>query len=202
MKKNKVAVYEDDAAKLDRKAVEADLRLICRDEKQIIKSRDNIKSEMVEILNAAIRQGLALQRICKHEQVSFSFIEKVRDKLPWGDDLKSVFETAKKRVAFAHGIGKEIKSLDDLQPEGKKQLLLLLGIAPQQNRDGEGEAPQHDDPFTGAISSLLSFKQDFLKVLKLKPLEERTKPQLRHFIEDTEWLVEMRKQAERLLEAD
>lgn len=195
-----VEVYEDLAVKQDKKALVADAKLICKDEKLIVGKRKVIAASIVDVINAIVRQGEALQRMCKHEQVSFSFINSIADQLPWGKDAREVFELAKRRVAIASNLKGGISSLEEIAPDNRRQILLHLGFLTSGERDGGGPAPRISDPFSNFLTDVVKLKQDLQKCERIAPLESRSKAQLETFLEDTQWIDEYRKQAKKLLD--
>lgn len=195
-----VEVYEDVAAKQDRKALLADAKLICKDEKLIVGKRKVINASIVDVINAIVRQGEALQRMCKHEQVSFSFINGIADQLPWGKDAREVFDLAKRRVAIASNLKGGIKSLDDIAPDNRRQILLHLGMLTSGERDSGGAAPAISDPFSNFLTDVVKLKQELQKCERITPLETRSKSQLEDFLADTQWIDDYRKQAKKLLD--
>lgn len=196
-----VEVYEDMAVKQDKKALIADAKLICKDEKVIVAKRRVISASIIDVINAIVRQGEALQRMCKHEQVSFSFINSIADQLPWGKDAREVFELAKRRVAIASKLKGGITSLDEIAPDNRRQILLHLGFLTSGERDSGGAAPQLSDPFSNFLNDVVKLKQELQKCDRITPLEGRSKGQLETFLADTQWIDDYRKQAKKLLGA-
>lgn len=197
-----VVPYDEFATVQDKKALRADLKAIKLDEHLIHGKRKVMDQSVLDILNAFIRQGEALQRMSKHEQISFRFIQQILPELPWGKNAREVFETAKRRVAFAADFKGGIKSLADIAPDSRRQLLLHLGLLTSGERGGDGAAPAINDPFTHFLSDITRFKQDFQKCIRSKSLEDMTRPQLEDFYSSTEWVVEAREQARRLIDGD
>lgn len=193
--------YEDLAVKQDRKALMADAKLICKDEKVIAGKRKVLNATIVDVINAMVRQGEALQRMSKHEQVSFSFINSIAEQLPWGKDAREVFDMAKRRVAFASNLKGEIRSLEDIAPDSRRQIFLHLGLLSSGERDSGGPAPQVSDPFSKFLTDVIKLKQELQKCDRVSPLQDRSKTELENFLSDTQWVDDYRKQAKKLLDA-
>ena len=194
-KKNKAVVpFEDFSTVQDRKAAKAEIGLICKFETVIVARRKSINLSIVEIVNAIVSQGEALQRLAKHEQITFAFVKQIIDsgqfKFPWGTDPREVLETAKRRIAIATNLKGGIKSLEDLAPDARRQLFLHLGLTGIGERGGEGAAPQTGDPFNSCLVDIIRIKSSFEKAEKLAPINTLTQPKCQSFLDDTLWFVD------------
>ena len=203
--------YVERADKERRKAVAEGLKAIARDEKIVQKGLATIDRAIADTVNGMRRQGDALQSICGHNQVTFQFVKDMvcsgKAKLPWGDgtaskeNLQTVFETARHRVAIAARIPGDIASWKDVAIEARRAVLCQIELLTVCGRGllEDGVAPRPNDGLMFVFRNLGRLKHDYLKCIRLEPLEKRSRTQLEDFLEDTEWIEDQRKKAAGLL---
>ena len=193
--------YEEIAAEQKSAAVAKDLSAIAKDEEVIAKSREGVKNGILNYLNAACRQGQALRRICGHEQVSFGFIEGLKDKLPWGKDVRTAWETAAARVNLSHTFEGKVLTWDDVPVESRKRILQQAELLKIAERGPANEPVERLEIFARVRVGIVKLKEDYLKSLNEKPLAERSESQLEAFMDDTEWVPQAREQVKELLKS-
>ena len=195
------STYEEFAPAQRRQAVDKELELVCQAEATIKLNQATLEKTVVSTVNAHWQQGAALQRACGHEQITFGFVKNIMDKLPWGENPREVFETARARVALTCKIPKPIKNWQDIPLEARRAVLQQMELLTITERAalGDGLAPAPKDPFTFFLQDVTRLKQSLLKCVREKPLAERTPVQLQDFLADTQWLEEQREVARSLL---
>jgi hypothetical protein len=203
-----VETYEDAAARQKRKAVESHIASICKAEDKIKSLRGDLQGCVLDIVNLFIAQGKALQSICGREQITFDFFNGestrcIQDKLPWGDDSREAFAIAKRRIAIAAAFPTKVTKWDDIAPDARRNLLQQLELLTVSERGllGDGAADRPQDTLTIFIAHVTRFKQDFLKCVREKPLQERDPEQLRDLFRKTDWVDEVRQQLKTLIDA-
>jgi hypothetical protein len=191
--------YEDFSEAQRKAAIEKDLKSIRADEVIVQRSRTNVKREVVNYLNACIRQGDALIRICGHQQVNFAFVKDMEARLPWGESTKEALEIAQSRVALAKRFEGQIKSYEDISLEFRKGILQQVELLTHVERQASDSDSEPIERFATWMAGISRFKQDLLKCWDEKPLEKRSPAQLKSFLSDTEWLALERNRAKELL---
>lgn len=199
-KRSKLPVlYEDMAAIQDRKAAAADLKAIVLLEKRIRGKQTVVNESIVDIINAMVKQGEALQRVVKREQMSFSFFQSIQGSLPWGRDAQEAFGIAKRRIGIASALSGGIKDISDLQPDLRRQIYVQLGLLMAGERGENGPSVKLTDPFSKFLNNMLSIKQELQKCERICPLEQMSRPQLENFMVDTQWIADERERADKIL---
>lgn len=191
--------YQDFSESQRKEAVATELAAIAADEKVIVKKRQSVNDGIVAIINAFFRQGGALQRACGHQQVTFSFIQTVADRLPWGKDPKAVFERARRSIAITCRLEKEIEKWEDISADSRKAILTQLELLAVVGRDSMGPVMRTNDPFVAWLADITRAKQGFQKACRMAPLETRPHEQIEEFLADTQWIADERAKAESLL---
>jgi hypothetical protein len=198
--------YEDSAAAQRRDAIEADVVKINQLEETVVADKKEVLALIVKVTNAMIEQGVALQRMCGHQQVNFAFMQGMEDRLPfgWGKTKESqciALEEAQKRVALARRFdGKPVKWAQ-IEELGAVKLVLqqVELLLPGTRGEMEAGAPRME-AFSQWIGRIGSIKSDIVKSFDEKPLAKRTPQQIQDFLDATQYVEDYRNEAKKALE--
>lgn len=160
----------------------------------IDRSKTGIESSMVALVNALREQGLLLQEITGHQAIAerdAEVWERVQGELPF--DLIA----AKKRMALARKLPEPVKTFEDARVVYRSvcEQVELLRVT-----EGEGNPGKVQDQFTHCLNTFSLLKQKWQKVLVAYPLEQSSPQRMKTFLADTEWIVEARAAAQRMLQ--
>ena len=196
--------YEAAAAVQRREAIDVDVKKINDLEEKVLDGKAAARAAVLQVINAEIEQGVALQRICGHRQVNFDFMRDMEDRLPWWgstkENQKEALESAQSRIALARRFNGKAVTWKDIEADSVKQVLQQVELLlPGTRAEMEDRAPRMElfGQWLGRISSI---KADLEKSLTDKPLASRSKAQLEDFLSDTKYVEDYRHQAQELLE--
>lgn len=194
--------YEDASAVQRRAAIDADVEKINSLEKVVFEGKHELRNLIVKVVNAEIEQGSALQRICGHQQVNFSFIKEMAERLPWGDKTKTALEVASGRVSLARLFENKPVTWKDISEKHEMKCVLQQVELLMPGTRGDADLATEPLPqFTVFLAGFSKFKQVLQKCWAEKPLEQRSKTQLESFVSDTMWIVEEHAKAQKILES-
>lgn len=201
--------YPAAAAEQRRAAQAADLASIRDLEGRITAQRGTMYDSLVDILNALREQGEALRRIQGGDQLDFDFLIPLQHSFPpeWGDKKS---QHAQFRISLSKLMPAPLTRWEEVPVDIRKrvinqlELITVPGLAsagPAAGISSGGVGAPRLDEFTEFLKHMTKYKQDWVRLMGQRKLEELEPDSLQSFVDDTEWIAQERARAMKLLKS-
>jgi hypothetical protein len=184
--------YTERAVALRQQSSVATLKKINQDYEAFLKSTTAISDSTIASANKAREIGIELQALCQHELMSESFWNaNCRDKTAFG------FDAAKAFISTARKMPKPAKTLQDAAPF-IQTMLITADLLPEPERT-EVQHLSSINPVQRFFNEFSMMRQPWQKITRTKPIEQWDSLSLKRVVSETEWVLEIRQKAEKLL---
>lgn len=148
------------------------------------------ETAFVGLINAMRGQGIALQEICRHDQITFKFLQPIQERLPFN------FDSARDLVALARKLPQEVTTIEEARQVIRSVLEEAELLKVEEGGGTEGLAT---DKATKFLATIQCVKQDWQKVERVAPMDKWSPARLHDFMDATLWLQETRERAKKIL---
>lgn len=140
------------------------------------------EAAFVGVINALREQGILLQEICRHNQLTPRFLQPIQSDLPF--DLAA----ARGRMALARHLKSPVTSFAEAS-DVYRQVLEGIELLTKGDDGDDGGVSLMLDKVTTFLKRMKCFKQDLQKAYRAVPLEEFSRTRLVDFLDATSWVV-------------